>query len=141
MLAISRMPGRKGNGNLDQIHTAVIERAILSKEPKFQWPMTWLFQTIRLSNATFFMGWDEVFDYDDNLMNHRKTYEELGQSFWLPRQPDGYSSDKNEWLSGEMFERRVRFADAIYRVGNALNSRHQKLWIELEPIVRYSRSR
>ena len=80
--------------------------------------MTWLFQTIRLSNATFFMGWDEVFDYDDNLMNHRQTYEELGQSFWHPRQPDGYSSDKNEWLSGEMFERRIRFADAIYRAGN-----------------------
>ena len=109
---------KKGSGNLDQIHTAVIERAILSKEPKFQWPMTWLFQTIRLSNATFFMGWDEVFDYDDNLMNHRQTYEELGQSFWHPRQPDGYSSDKNEWLSGEMFERRIRFADAIYRAGN-----------------------
>ena len=109
---------RKGNGNLDQIHTAVIEKAILSKEPKFQWPMTWLFQTIRLSNATFFMGWDEAFDYDDKVMNHYEIYEELGQSFWHSRQPDGYSSDKNEWLSGEMFERRIRFADAIYRAGS-----------------------
>ena len=26
-------------------------------------------------------------------------------------------SDKKEWLSGEMFERRIRFADAIYTAG------------------------
>ena len=38
------MLGKESNGNLDQIHTAVIERAISSTEPKFQWPMTWLFQ-------------------------------------------------------------------------------------------------
>ena len=106
---------RKSDGNLDQIHTAVIERAIMSKEPKFQWPMTWLFQIVRLSNATFFKGWEELYIYDDMLMENPKIFIELGQGFWHSRQPDGYSSDKNEWLSGEMFERRIRFADAIYR--------------------------
>ena len=109
---------RKSNGNLDQIHTAVIERAIMSKEPKFQWPMTWLFQIVRLSNATFFKGWEELYIYDDMLMENPKIFIELGQGFWHSRQPDGYSSDKNEWLSGEMFERRIRFADAIYRAAN-----------------------
>jgi len=109
---------RQSNGNLDQIHTAVIERAILSKEPKFQWPMIWLFQVLRLSNATFIHGWNELWTYSDKLMENEKIFIELGQGFWHTRQPNGYSSNKNEWLSGEMFERRIRFADAIFQVGN-----------------------
>ena len=48
-------------------------------------------------------------------MHTKKVFEELGQSFWSLRQPDGYSNDKAEWMSAEMFERRVRFADAIYK--------------------------
>ena len=108
---------RKSNGNLDEIHSAVIDRAIKSKDPKFQWPMTWLFQVIRLSDARFFKGWSQLDRYDENLMDSRKIFAELGQGFWHERQPDGYSSDKNEWLSGEMFERRIRFSDAIYSAG------------------------
>ena len=108
---------KKSNGDLDQIHTAVIERAILSKEPKFQWPMTWLFQVVRLSDARFFMGWSQMDSYDEKLMDVRKIFDELGQGFWHERQPNGYSSDKIEWLSGEMFERRIRFSDAIYSAG------------------------
>jgi len=106
-------------GNLDQIHTAVIERAIASKKPKFQWPMTWLFQVIRLSGANGFIGWEEEQsnDYNDNIMRTNKIFKELGQGFWLPGQPNGYSSDKNEWLSGEMFERRIRFATSLYNGG------------------------
>ena len=108
---------RKSNGNLDQIHSAVIERAISSKESKLQWPMTWLFQVIRLSDATFFKGWNQIEVYNEKLMESREIYEELGQSFWHTRQPNGYSSAKSEWLSGEMFERRIRFSDAIYSAG------------------------
>ena len=47
-------------------------------------------------------------------MDNDKIFVELGQGFWHTRQPNGYSSHKNEWLSGEMFERRIRFADAIF---------------------------
>ena len=110
---------KSGNGNLDQIHTAVIERAIASKEPKFQWPMNWLFQVVRLSGAQGFKGWQEEKNesYNNEIMNTREIFFELGQSFWLPGQPNGYSSDKNEWLSGEMFERRIRFATALYSGG------------------------
>ena len=107
-----------GNGDLVQIHTAVIERAITSDEPKFQWPMTWLFHVIRLSGATYFEGWDELEEYNRGVMHARNIFKELGQSFWHERQPNGYPLDKNEWLSGEMFERRIRFADAIYSGGN-----------------------
>ena len=116
---------RKSNGNLDQIHSAVIERAVASKEPKFQWPMTWLFQVIRLSDASFFKGWDQIDVYDKKLMDTREIYEELGQSFWHTRQPNGYPSSKSEWLSGEMFERRIRFADAIYTAGKPAFSPQQ----------------
>ena len=38
---------RNSNGNLDQIHSAVIERAVMSKDPKFQWPMTWLISSCK----------------------------------------------------------------------------------------------
>jgi len=113
---------RRSNGDLDQIHSAVIDRAINSKDEKFQWPMNWLFQVLRLSDATFIKGWQDVHNYDNQLMEVKKIFEELGQSFWSTRQPDGYSSQKEEWLSGEMFERRLRFADAIYNAGRPKTS-------------------
>lgn len=113
---------RQSNGQLDAIHTAVIERAIATDEAKFIWPMTWLFQVVRISDATFFKGWEDIYNYDEDIMNTRKIFAELGQSFWSSRQPDGYSSDKTEWLSAEMLERRIRFADAIYRVGQTKQS-------------------
>jgi len=105
---------RANKGDLDEIHSAVIERAVLSKEPKFQWPMNWLFQVIRLSNARYFKGWSEIYSHSNARMNTDKIFEELGQSFWVVRQPNGYSSKKDDWMSGEMFERRIRFAEAIW---------------------------
>ena len=113
---------RRGKGDLDQIHSAVIDRAINSKDDKFQWPMTWLFQVLRLSDATFFKGWQNIYNYDNDLMDVEDIFEELGQTFWSDRQPDGYSSKKEEWSSVEMFERRLRFADAIYKVGKPKTS-------------------
>ena len=113
---------RRGKGDLDQIHSAVIDRAINSKDDKFQWPMTWLFQVLRLSDATFFKGWQNIYNYDNDLMDVEDIFEELGQTFWSDRQPDGYSSKKEEWSSVEMFERRLRFADAIYKVGRTKTS-------------------
>ena len=113
---------RRGKGDLDQIHSAVIDRAINSKDDKFQWPMTWLFQVLRLSDATFFKGWQNIYNYDNDLMDVEDIFEELGQSFWSNRQPDGFLSKKEEWSSVEMFERRIRFADAIYKVGKPKTS-------------------
>ena len=107
----------QSNGDLNTIHTQVLKLAINSPDTKFLWPMTWLFQVVRLSGATYFKGWENTHHYDDKLMHTKKVFEELGQSFWSLRQPDGYSNDKAEWMSAEMFERRVRFADAIYKNG------------------------
>jgi|TARA_B110000238_G_scaffold192041_1_gene226881 uncharacterized protein (DUF1800 family) len=113
-----KLAWHQSDGDLQAIHTQVFKLAIDAPEAKFMWPMTWLFQVVRLSGATYFKGWEEIGDYDDNLMSSKAVLEELGQSFWSSRQPNGYSSDKAEWMSAEMFERRVRFADAIYKNGN-----------------------
>tara|TARA_B100000787_G_C16193713_1_gene299220 strand:+ start:933 stop:2357 length:1425 start_codon:yes stop_codon:yes gene_type:complete len=108
---------RESNGSLDHIHTAVIKRAIISKDSKFQWPINWLFQVIRLSDSSYFKGWDEIELDSKILMDSSEIFEELGQSFWSNRQPDGYSSKKEDWTSGEMFERRIRFSESIWRSG------------------------
>jgi uncharacterized protein (DUF1800 family) len=66
-----------------------------------------------------------VFNYDEGLMQIEDIFEELGQSFFSERQPNGYSSDKVEWLSGEMLERRLRFASAIHKTGGTKFSPEQ----------------
>jgi len=105
----------QSNGDLRKIHQAVIERAIASKAPKFQWPATWLFQVLRISDSTYFLGWDDIHkDLNDRRMSAKKVFQELGQPFWAKRQPNGYSSSKSYWISGEFLERRLRFSEAIY---------------------------
>ena len=84
----------QSNGDLNTIHTQVLKLAINSPDTKFLWPMTWLFQVVRLSGATYFKGWENTHHYDDKLMHTKKVFEELGQSFWSLRQPDGYPNDK-----------------------------------------------
>lgn len=110
-----KLAWQQSDGDLQKIHLQVLKLAMTATEPKFMWPMTWLFQVVRLSGATYFKGWDEIDQYSDRLMHTQEVLEELGQSFWSARQPNGYSSDRAEWLSAEMFERRIRFADAIYQ--------------------------
>lgn len=113
---------RETNGDLLAIHTKVLNLAIASTDTKFLWPMTWLFQVVRLSGATFFQGWEQRHEYSNDLMRTRKVFKELGQSFWSSRQPNGYSDDPAEWMSAEMFERRLRFAHAIYEKGRVRRS-------------------
>jgi len=50
-------------------------------------------------------------------MRTSTVFEELGQNFWSIRQPNGYSSNKTDWISGEFLERRLRFSEAIYNTG------------------------
>ena len=44
----------------------------------------------------------------------KKILEELGNSFWESRQPDGYSERKDDWVSTEHFDRRIKVASRIY---------------------------
>ena len=43
--------------------------------------------------------------------------EEMGQDFWSRRQPNGFSENKEDWMSTEHLDRRIRLADIIYRYG------------------------
>ena len=113
---------RQSDGSLQLIHTKVFALAIEAPEAKFMWPMTWLFQVVRLSGATYFKGWETINDYDDDLMSTKRVFKELGQSFWSLRQPNGYSDNKAEWMSSEMFERRIRFAQSIHKNGKPRQS-------------------
>ena len=113
---------RQGDGDLPTIHTQVFKLAIAAPEAKFLWPMTWLFQVVRLSGATYFKGWEDIDNYNNQLMSSKKVLKELGQSFWSFRQPNGYSDDRVDWMSAEMFERRIRFSDAVYKNGNPRRS-------------------
>lgn len=109
----------QSNGDLRKIHQAVIERAIASASPKFQWPATWLFQILRISGSTYFFGWDDIHkDLNDRRMSAKKVFTELGQPFWARRQPDGYPNSKTYWISGEFLERRLRFSEAIYNTAH-----------------------
>jgi len=108
----------QSGGDLKSIHTKVLQLAVDAPKAKFLWPMTWLFQVVRLSGATYFKGWENIEDYDDKLMSSKRVFEELGQSFWSSRQPNGYSDDKADWMSVEMLERRIRIAGTIYENAN-----------------------
>jgi uncharacterized protein (DUF1800 family) len=55
-------------------------------------------------------------------MQPMQIFDELGQNLWAERQPNGYSSKKEEWMSGEMFERRIRFADSIWTSDSQIQS-------------------
>ena len=119
-----KLAWHQSDGDLQKIHTQVLNLALAATEPKFIWPMTWLFQVVRLSGATYFKGWQEK-EYSSDMMESHEIFEELGQSFWSSRQPNGFSSKKEEWLSVEMFERRIRFADAIYSNGRTRRSANE----------------
>lgn len=107
-------------GHLPTVHEVTLERAVLSSQEKYQWPMTWLFTVLRSARANLVQGFDEL---HGELMNMRGEYriralmEEIGQDFWSRRQPDGFSSISADWISPEHFERRMRLAAMIHDHG------------------------
>ena len=109
---------KASNGNLSKIHQAVLERAFQSTLPgRFQWPLTWYFSLLRCSGATLFPGWEDMKKHPAFDPNGFRLYREIGQDFWSRRQPNGFSSRANEWVSMEHMDRRVRLASMIASVG------------------------
>ena len=115
---------QKTRGHLPDVHMKVMQIASNSNIPKFQWPMTWFLQTMRMAGASLIDGWDEVRPSrnraNDFVSQPRKLSEELGQGFYLRRQPNGYSQVKKDWISPAHLERRVRFASLIAKHGQIL---------------------
>ena len=115
---------READGHLPAIHRAVIERAV-AREParKFQMPEVWLYQMLRSSGANLFNGWEQTSYKNDEWMldgvprSPRVLLDELGQSYWVVRQPNGYSEDRNDWISPEYLDRRLRYAQHAFTAG------------------------
>jgi uncharacterized protein (DUF1800 family) len=111
---------KDSKGNLDEVHKEVLNVTARSKERKFLWPSTWMFQAIRFSGSSFlpgFKGGNAFFAKAvPSKLNYepKKILEELGNSFWESRQPDGYSEKKDDWVSTEHFDRRIKVASRIY---------------------------
>ena len=111
---------KDSKGNLEEIHKEVLNVTARSKERKFLWPSTWMFQAIRFSGSSFLPGFEDgnasFYKAVPSKLNYepKKILEELGNSFWESRQPDGYSERKDDWVSTEHFDRRIKVASRIY---------------------------
>ena len=111
---------KDSGGDLPTVHLALLDQAMKSQRPKFQWPLTWLFTVLRVSRANLVEGFD---DLNKENMGHggesriRNLMREIGQDFWSKRQPDGFSLQSADWISPEHFERRMRLAAMIHDHG------------------------
>jgi uncharacterized protein (DUF1800 family) len=114
----------EGSGNLQLLHKAVIVRAVARREArKFQMPEVWLYQMLRLSGANLFAGWDQTQSATEPLFpdSYNRApadlLAELGQSYWVTRQPNGYSDIRADWISPEHLDRRLRFSQLAFTAG------------------------
>ena len=111
---------KDSKGNLEEVNKEVLNVTALSKGRKFLWPSTWMFQAIRFSGSSFLPGFRDGNASFTNVVPSKLNYEpkkileELGNSFWESRQPDGYSERKDDWVSTEHFDRRIKVASRIY---------------------------
>ena len=100
-------------GDLKKVHEEVVRVTALSSVKRFLWPTTWMFQAIRVSGASFMPGFYGEIERSDISWEPKHLLEEIGNSFWAKRQPDGYSDKKEDWISTEHFDRRIRIATRI----------------------------
>lgn len=119
---------QQSHGDLPTIHRVALKRAVASQGKKFLWPLTWFFQALRASDATVFRGYEQIeygFAGPPPLREPKIIFEEMGQSFWSARQPNGFSDYRADWVSTEHFDRRIRFADLIWKAGEPTVSAEQ----------------
>ena len=108
------------NGHLPTVHHAVLDRAHITSQPKFQWPFTWFMTVLRTFQVNLIQGFD---DLHQELLSIGGEYRiehicrEIGQDFWARRQPDGFSLQSEDWISPEHLDRRVRLAAMIHDHG------------------------
>lgn len=108
---------RDTSGHLPAIHRTVLRLAARTTRRRFQWPLTWAVTVMRLSGGHLVMGTEDIgrSPQDDVERDAGRLMDELGNSFWSERQPNGFSEDKADWLSTEHMDRRMRFADLVAR--------------------------
>lgn len=109
----------ESGGDLPTVHKAVAMATLGSDGKKFLWPLTWLFQLVRISGINLFAGFESK-KLDHFVSATRKPNDvmtELGMDFWGIRQPNGFSDSKADWISTEHFERRIRFSQMLFNAG------------------------
>ena len=107
------------NGSLPAVHSEVLLIAATSSSKRFHWPLTWILQVLRMSNAHLVPGAREM-DADFSVGGLTQADDlmwEMGLTFWENRQPNGYSDYKVDWVSTEHLDRRIRFASLVYQYG------------------------
>lgn len=109
----------KTNGDLKELHSKVMEMSITSNEKVFLWPTTWCFQVARVTGANIAAGFNEI--GEDNMRSHiidpSRIMSEMGHDFWAERQPNGFSDLKDDWISTEHIDRRIRYAGLLFDFG------------------------
>lgn len=114
---------RSSNGNLPAVHQRVIEIAAARPElRKFQQPEVWLYQMLRTTGADLFLGFEQISVLDrrgnaDEFDRGGEILRELGQTYWIERQPNGYSDQMADWVSTEYMDRRLRFSSFVKAAG------------------------
>ena len=109
----------KTNGDLKELHSKVMEMSITSNEKVFLWPTTWCFQVARVTGANIAAGFNEI--GEDNMRSHiidpSRIMSEMGHDCWAERQPNGFSDLKDDWISTEHIDRRIRYAGLLFDFG------------------------
>ena len=109
----------KTNGDLKELHSKVMEMSVTSNEKVFLWPTTWCFQVARVTGANIAAGFNEI--GEDNMRSHiidpSRIMSEMGHDFWAERQPNGFSDLKDDWISTEHIDRRIRYAGLLFDFG------------------------
>ena len=127
----------KTNGDLKEIHSKVMEMSIISNEKIFLWPTTWCFQVARITGANIAAGFNEI--GEDNMESHiidpSRIMSEMGHNFWAERQPNGFSDIKNDWISTEHIDRRIRYAGLLYDYGRPKKSTDNIIMQHIETTI------
>ena len=97
-------------GDLVTVHTAVIEEVLAHAldHRKFTTPELWLFQSYRLTGAAVPTG---PLKWGEECMMF--TFREMGQSLDECPQPNGWSDLKQDWVSEELLDRRIRYSNIL----------------------------
>lgn len=107
------------NGSLSAVHSEVLLIAATGSSKRFHWPLTWMLQVLRMSDAHLVPGAREM-DMDFRVGGITQADDlmwEMGLTFWEDRQPNGYSDYKVDWVSTEHLDRRIRFASLVFQYG------------------------
>lgn len=108
------------DGDLRSVHREVLIKSYNYPGQRLLWPSQWAISVLRMSNAQLFKGFREIdIDFMEAVeRDPRRLQNELGDSFWSGRQPNGYSYRTADWVSSEHMDRRIRFASLVFAGGN-----------------------